>query len=62
MNNCQECSLEMCLNSGTEGIGCKSFELRELTKFEKSIIRHGLICGLILGFLFCLSITFPFWR
>lgn len=31
----------------------------ELTKREKSLIRHGLICGVVLGFLlgFCLCLS-----
>jgi len=64
MNNCKDCSLEDCIDSGvdTPTKNCESFTLRDLTEFEKSIVRHGIICGLIIGFLFGLSITWSLWR
>ena len=61
MNNCKQCAVEACLHSETEGVGCKAFKLRDLTEFEKTLTRRGLICGFILGFLFAISITWPLW-
>ncbi len=62
MNNCKQYAVETCLHSETEGVGCKAFKLRDLTEFEKTLTRRALICGIILGFLFAISITFPLWR
>ncbi len=62
MNNCENCIVDGCMKTGTNALGCKHFELRDLTKFEKNLIRHGFICGLILGSLFVISIIWSFWR
>jgi len=65
MNNCKQCCVESCIASGTEGYslgyGCKKFELRDLTKFEKGLIRHGLIVGVILGFLMGFTLIFQLY-
>ena len=62
MNNCENCIVDGCIKTGTNAPGCKLFELRTLTEFEKTLTRRGIICGWILGFLFAISITWPFWR
>ena len=60
MNSCRQCGTRECTQIGKEGDGsiCPSWNLRILNTFEKSIIRHGLICGLIIGFFMGLSIFF----
>ncbi len=57
MNNCVNC---IHINGCTNRIEtCRQFKLRELTKFEKGLIRHGLIVGAILGFFMGLFFGVP---
>ena len=63
MNNCKNCIIIDCVSSGVDTYAgnCKSFKLRDLTKFEKGLVRHGLIVGVILGFLMGFTLIFQLY-